>query len=77
MFLKVVTFARNISRNFIAGSKAYTSNLTESRVRLLRGHRLNDETYATALRASLERRRFRMLGEGLTSLADELIDCWH
>jgi hypothetical protein len=77
VLLKVMTFARDVCRNFVARRKAYTSNLTKSRVRLLRSHRLDDETYAAALRASLERRRFRMLGEGLTSLADELVDCWH
>ena len=77
VFLKVVAFTGNIGGDFVTGRKTHTGNLTQRGVRLLRGHRLNDETYAAALRASLERRRFRMLGEGLTSLADELIDCWH
>jgi hypothetical protein len=70
VFLQVVAFARNICRNFVARSKAHTGNLTESRVRLLGSHRLNDETNAAALRARLKRRRLRMLCEGLTTLAD-------
>jgi hypothetical protein len=58
VFLQIVTFTRDVGRNFVTGGKAHTGNLTESGVRLLGGHRLNDETNAAALRALLERRRF-------------------
>jgi hypothetical protein len=57
MFLKVVTFTGNVSGNFITRRKAHTGNFTKSRVRLLRSHRLYDETNAATLRTALKRRR--------------------
>ena len=55
----------------------HTGNLTQSGVRLLGRHRLDDQTNTTALGASLQRRRFRMRGKGMTPLADQLINCRH
>ena len=57
VLLKVVTFAWDIGSDFHTRRKAHTSDLAESGVRLLGCHRLDDETYATTLRTSLERRR--------------------
>ena len=77
VLLEVVAFAGDVGRDFNAGREAHTGDLAEGGVRLLGGHRLDDETDAAALGAGLERRRFRMRREGMTPLADQLVDCRH
>ena len=57
VLLKVVALTRDVGRNFVAGRKAHTGDLAQGGVRLLGGHRLDDETDAAALGARLERRR--------------------
>jgi hypothetical protein len=70
VFLKIVSFTGNICGNFITRSQTDTSHFAKSRVRLLRCHRLYNETNTTTLRASLKRGRFRMLSKRSTSLAN-------
>lgn len=41
VFLKLMTFARNVARNFFVVREANTRNLTKRRIRLLRLHRTN------------------------------------
>jgi hypothetical protein len=51
MLLKVVSFTRDIAGHFNSVRKTNSGDLSQSRVRLLRGSRLHCGTYATLLRS--------------------------
>ncbi|MCY1224944.1 hypothetical protein D9M72_371220 [compost metagenome] len=73
VFLKVVTFTRNVADDFEAVRQTNLGNLTESRVRLLRGRRVNAGANATLLRVFLQSRNLIALYLCLTRLADQLV----
>src|SRR6185369_10176823 len=60
VLLQVVTFARDVRGHFDPVRQAHAGHLPESRVRLLRGHRLDDRTHAALLRAPLHGRVLRL-----------------
>lgn len=70
VLLQVVTDARNVSGNFDTVGESYTSNLSKSRVRLLRCGRLHLSADASALRARFQGRRFGLEGNLLALVAD-------
>ncbi|CUX22863.1 30S ribosomal protein S7 (modular protein) [Agrobacterium genomosp. 5 str. CFBP 6626] len=73
VFLKVVTFARNVADDFEAVGEADLGNLTQSRVRLLRGRRVNAGANTTLLRVFLKSRNLVALYLCLAGLADQLV----
>ena len=56
MLLKVVTLARNVTRNFDSVRKTNSGNLTKCGIRLLRRRSLNRRAYAALLRRGRIRR---------------------
>src|SRR5262245_2215682 len=54
VFLKVMTFARDVTDDFEAIGEAHFGDLAKRRVRLLRGRRVNACAYAALLRARLK-----------------------
>ena len=56
VLLQVMTFTRKIGRHFVTCCQTHTCDLTQRRVWLLRRLGLHDQTYATTLRTSLQRR---------------------
>jgi hypothetical protein len=77
VFLQVVTFARDVGIDLFGVGKTNTGYLTHSGVRLLRGRRVNTKTYATLLRASIQRTRLALYFELLASFTDKLLNCRH
>src|ERR1700722_8187864 len=77
VLLQVVANARNVGRNLDAVGEAYTGNLTESRVRLLRGLGVNAGADATALGRTLERGAGGLITCGRAALLDELMERRH
>src|SRR5690606_31755388 len=61
VFLKVVTFTRNVSVNFLLVRQTHTSYFPQSRVRLLRSSSVNTCTYTTTLRTGIQCRRLRIV----------------
>jgi hypothetical protein len=90
VLLEVVSFTRDISSHFHAIRETDTSDLAESRVRLLRSCGRNLDT-DTALERTIMKsvavldgvdgirhgRRLRLLGRGATGTLDELVDRGH
>lgn len=89
MLLQVVTFARDVRSNFHTVAETDTSNLSKSRVRLLRGYGTNLQANTAFLRAALfkldllarervkrvsKRRRLWLSPLLLARVAHELID---
>ena len=60
MLLQVVAFARDVRGHFDAVREPHAGHLAEGRVRLLRGHRLDDGADAALLRAALHGRVLRL-----------------
>jgi len=54
VFLKIVAFARNVHGDFFAVGQSNPSDLPQGRVRLLWGHRFDQQAYALLLWASLQ-----------------------
>ena len=54
VFLKVVTFTRNVDRHFLLIREPHSSDLPQSRVRLLWGHRTDLKADAPLLRAAFQ-----------------------
>ena len=77
MLLKVVAFTGDVRRQFLAIRQANTSDLSKSRVRLLRSHGSHLQADATLLRAAFQQRCLGLLGLLGPRLADQLIDCRH
>ncbi|EDT88871.1 hypothetical protein BIFLAC_04596 [Bifidobacterium animalis subsp. lactis HN019] len=74
VLLQVVAFARNIGGDFDAGAQTNTSDLTQCRVRLLRGGGVNTRAHAATQRAALESQSLGLLRLCLASLADKLFN---
>ncbi len=77
VFLQVVAFTGDVGGDFKAVGEAYTSNLTQSRVRLLRGGGVHAGAHAATLGAGLKRRGLLVLHNLLPRRADKLVDSWH
>ena len=77
VFLQVVAFTTDIRNDFKAIRETHLGNLTESRVRLLRGRRVNTSTNATLLRAVLQGRALAFIVRKRTGLTNELVNSWH
>lgn len=90
VFLKVVSFATDVANNFVAVGKANFRHLSESGVRLFRGHGIDLGTNSALLRGvefagfaldgvlnELKRGRLALAGLVLARSADELIDGRH
>lgn len=75
--MKVVAFTWNVDRDFLAVAQANPSDLSEGRVRLLRGHRTNDEANALFLRASLEHWALGGLALYNAVATNQLVNGWH
>jgi hypothetical protein len=55
VLLQIVSLTRNVGGNLHSVGKTHTSDLPESRVRLLRGGGVNTNAYTALLRACLKR----------------------
>ena len=77
VFLKVVSFARNVNRSFLLVRKTYSRDLTKSRVRLFGGSRSNRKAYSSLLRAMSHDRGLALVRRRNSALLDELVDRWH
>ena len=77
VFLEVVAFAGDVSRNFHLVGKAHTGNLTKSGVRLLRGAGVDAGADTTLLRAGLQGHGCGLVADLFTSVADELLNSRH
>src|SRR5689334_14285606 len=77
VFLEVVLFTRNIRGHFATVAQSHAGNLTKSRVRLLRRHRLDLKADAALLRAGVQ--VFDLIDARQTSprLLDQLINRRH
>ena len=75
VFLQVMAFTRNVSRNFDSVGQAYTGYFTESRVRLLRGSGVNSCADTTFLWRLFQSRGLRFGCQSLASFTNQLIDC--
>lgn len=77
VLLEVVPFTRNINRDFFAVAQTHPGDFSESRVRLLWGHRTNDQANALLLRASLKHGAFGGFTLNYAVATNQLIDGWH
>lgn len=77
VFLEVVTFATDVSGDFLAVGQANTSDLSQRGVWFFRCCRLNRQTNTTALRATVHITSLRYLDRSLAWITDELIDRRH
>ena len=75
MFLQVVAFTSNVSRNFDTVGQAYTSYFTKSGVCLFRGSGLNSCADTTFLWGLFQSRGLRFDCQGLAAFTNQLIDC--
>ena len=74
VFLKVVAFTGDVRGDFEAVGETHTGDLTQSRVRLLRGGGVNTGAHAATQRAALQGQSLGLLRLCLTSLTDELFN---
>lgn len=77
VFLKVVTFTWDVNRDFLAVAQANPSDFSQGRVRLLWGHRTDDEANALFLRASLEHWALGGLALYNAVATNQLVNGWH
>ena len=77
VFLEVVAFAANVRNDFEAIRETYLSDLTQSRIRLLRGRGIHTRANAALLRAVLESRALALIVREFTRLANKLVDSRH
>src|SRR3984957_11775790 len=77
VFLKVVTFTRNVADDFETVGQAHLGDLAERRVRLLRGRGVDARAHAALLRRLLQRRHLlaRLLHRPRS--CDQLVDRRH
>src|SRR5690606_35185538 len=73
----VVAFATDVADDLETVGQTHLGNLTQCRVRLLRGRGVNAGADAATLRALDQRRRGALIGLRAARLADELIDSRH
>src|SRR3954471_14014827 len=77
VLLEVVPDAGDVGRDLDARGEAHTSDLAQRRVGLLRRVGEHARAHAPALGRALEGGGLRLLGLGLPSFADELLDRGH
>src|ERR1700676_4064788 len=77
VFLKVVTFTRNVADDFETVGEAHLGDLAERRVRLLRGRGVDARAHAALLRRLLQRRHLLARFLRHPRLADQMVDGWH
>ena len=77
MLLEIMPDPRDVCRDFDAVDEAYTGDLAERRVRLLRRNGPHDGAHAPLLRVGLQRRRFAFDFRIFAPLPDELVNCGH
>src|SRR3989344_4723820 len=77
VLLQVVAFARDVAHRLDAGGQAHLGDLTQRRVRLLRGGGVDAGADAAALRAALQGRDLVADRLGGARLADQLVDRGH
>ena len=77
VFLKAVTLARNVDRDFLAVGESHPRDFAKGRVRLLGCHRPDLQTDPAFLGAFVEHRGLRLGSFGAAFPADELINCGH
>lgn len=77
MFLQVVTDTRNVDGTFHSVDEPDPGDLAQSGIRLLRRSGRHVEAYSSLLGAALHDRDRALLHLLLTTLSDQLIDCWH
>ena len=77
VLLEVVADTRDIGSDFDSVRQTNTSDLSESRVRLLRRHRHDSCAGSPLLRATLKSRRLRLVLGARPALSYQLIDCRH
>ncbi len=77
VFLKVVAFARDVSRDFNPVGQTDTRHLTEGRVRFLGGGRVDTSADAAFLRARFEGRAVAPVLHLFAAFADELVNRRH
>ncbi|CAD5956916.1 protein of unknown function [Streptomyces sp. KY75] len=77
MLLQVVSLTRDVGRDLDAGGQTHTRDLTERRVRLLRGGREHTRADTATLGRTLERGRLVLLDLVLPALPDQLLDRRH
>ena len=77
VLLEVVTLTRDVGIDLFRIRETYTRDLTHSGVRLLGSRGIDSQAYATLLRASIQRTRFRLHFDNLASFANQLLNCWH
>jgi hypothetical protein len=74
VLLEVVALTRNVCGDLDAVNKTDTGNLTKSRVRLLGGGGEHAGAHAALLGVVLQSCVLGLLGNGLTTLANQLVD---
>src|SRR5690606_18324815 len=77
VFLQVVAFAADVRNHFVTVGQANLGNITQSRVRLLRGGGVDAGANTTTLRAVLKSRALAFDLADFARLAHELTDGWH
>ena len=77
VFLKVVSFARNVNRSFLLIRKTYSRDLTKRRVRLFGRSGGYRKANASFLRAMTHDRSLTLVLCRYSALLDELVDSWH
>src|SRR5579859_5056430 len=77
VLLKVMAFAGNVARHLEAVRQAHARDFTESRVRLLRGRRIDPGAHAALLRAGFERRDLVTGHLRRPGVPDQLVDGRH
>src|SRR5579863_10569637 len=77
MFLKVVTFARDVADDFEAIGEPHFGDLAKRRIRLLRRRRIDARAHAALLRAGLQMPRLFAIDLFVPRLADQLTDRRH
>src|SRR6185369_14759865 len=77
VFLEVVALARDVADHFALVGQADLGHLAQSRIRLLRGRRIDTGANAALLRVLLHRRDLRLGLLRFATLADQLVDRWH
>src|SRR3569833_1897467 len=77
VLLEVVAFARDVADHFALVGQANLGHLPQSRVRRLRGRRIDAGADAALLRVLLHRRDLRLGLLRCATLADQLVNRWH
>src|SRR5207245_4017432 len=77
VLLQVVALAGNVGRDLHRVGQAHTRDLAQSRVRLLRGGRVNACAHASLMRGAPQGRGLRLRLGGDSAFPDELVDGRH